>query len=122
MTTMNERKKALEALLTLAMPLEQAKRRLAAFSWDAETEVAFVSLSHVAGLLTQFLSGRVSRPEVEDWANAVEGRDDLGFEPMHEPLVRELMHELANPLITQPLTRDRAMELLARIESMGGQE
>ena len=72
--------------------------------------------------VNRFLAGRTSAIEVENWANAIEGRDDIGFEPANEQLLRELVHELANPLLTQPLTRERAIELLKKMESVSGKK
>jgi len=112
----SERRKALEALLGFEQPVEQHRTALAAFSWDADTELAFLSLSHIADVLNRFVAGRMVAPEVEAWANAIEGRDDIGFESANERLLRELLHELANPLLTQSLTRERAVELLKKIE------
>jgi hypothetical protein len=113
---MNERKKSLEALLAFEQPLEQHRTELAAFSWDADTELAFLSLSHIANVLTRFVADSMVATEVEAWANAIEGRDDIGFESANEQQLRELLHELANPLLTQSLTRERAVELLKKIE------
>ena len=118
MTMMSERKKALEALLGFEQPVEQLRNALAAYPWDADTELAFLSVGHVANVLNRFVADRNAAIEVENWANAVEGRDDIGFESANEQLLRELAHELANPLVTQPLTRERAIELLKKMEKL----
>jgi hypothetical protein len=115
-TSTSERKKALDALLGFEQPVEQLRTALAAFSWDAATELAFLSVGHVANVLNWFVTNRTTAIEVENWANAVEGRDDIGFEAANERLLRELVHELANPLLTQSLTRGRGVELLKQIE------
>lgn len=120
MTNLSERKKALEALLAFEQPVEQLRTALAAFSWDSDTELAFLSVSKAANVLNLFLTGGISAIEVENWANAVEGRDDIGFDPANEQLLRELIHELANPLLTQPLNRERAIELLKKMEPPSG--
>ena len=114
MTIMNERKKVLEALLGFEQPVEQLSTALTAFPWDSDMELAFLSVGHAANLLKRFVTGRTTASEVENWANAVEGRDDIGFESGNEQLLREFVHELANPLITQPLTPERAIELLKK--------
>ncbi len=121
MTMMSERKKALEALLGFEQPVERLRTALATFSWDAATELAFLSVGHVVNVLNRFVTDRTAAIEVESWANAVEGRDDIGFESANEQLLRELVHELANPLLTQPLTRERAIELLKQIEPVSRQ-
>ena len=113
---MSERTKTLGALLAFEQPVDQLKAVLAGFSWDSATERVFLSAGHIAHVLSRFLIEDAAASEVENWANAVEGRDDIGFESANEQLVRELVHEVANPLLTQPLTRERAIELLKRIE------
>jgi len=47
------------------------------------------------------------------WANAIEGRDDIEFNP--DTTAGRLLHELANPVFTEPLTPARAAELLELI-------
>ena len=116
MTSMSERKKALDALLGFEQPVEQLRTALAAFSWDAATELAFLSSSHMANALSRFIGGNTAATEVQAWANAIEGRDDIGFESANEQLLRELLHELANPVLTQSLTRERVVELLKKID------
>ena len=113
---MNERTNALEAQLAFEQPLEQHRTVLATFSWDADAELAVLSSSHIANVLSRFVAGRIVATDVEAWANAIEGRDDIGFESAKEQLLRELLHELANPLLTQSLTRERAVQLLKEIE------
>ncbi len=122
MTNMSERKKTLEALLAFEQPVEQLRTALAAFPWDSDTELAFLSVSHVTNVVNWFITGRTNAIEVENWAFAIEGRDDIGFESTNEQLLRELVHELANPLITQPLTPKRAIELLKKVESVSGRK
>ena len=118
MTT--ERKRALEALLGFEQPLEQVKGVLSTLPWDAHVELVTLSIRHVAKVLDQFLAGRATPEQVESWANAIEGRDDIGLEATNEAPLREFIHELANPLLTQPLTRQSASELLKRIDMLLG--
>jgi hypothetical protein len=117
MTTMSARQKASMALLSLPQPVDQARNVLAKFPWDSSTELMLLSVRHVENALDQFVAARIPATEVEHWANAVEGRDDIGFESAHELLLRGIVHELANPLLTQALTRASAIELLERIGS-----
>jgi hypothetical protein len=44
------------------------------------------------------------------WASAIELRDDIDYDP--DSAAGRLLHELANPLLTLPLTSVRAAELL----------
>jgi len=115
MTMINERKEALEALLGVDQPVERLKVVLADFPWDADTELVFLSISHVVNVLNRFVAERMTATDVENWANVIESREDIGFDSSHEQLLRELIHELANPLLTQPLTRERAVKRIKQI-------
>jgi hypothetical protein len=113
---MGNRKSILDQLLGFEQPLKDLKNALARFEWDSEEELSLLSLEHLSGILRRFLSRDISAADVEDWANVIEGRDDIGFELGNRAFIRETLHELANPLLTQPLDLERARELLAMID------
>jgi hypothetical protein len=115
--THHERKSVLEDLLRLNAPIDNLVIMLRNFPWDSEVECATLSAAHLVNVLGSFLSDRISAAAVEEWANAIEGREDIGFEADKEDLLREHLHELANPLLTQPLTKARAGVLLAKMAS-----
>ena len=117
---MSTQKQALESLLAFEQPLKPLISALGAFPWDSDAELALLSVDHITSLLHRFATGRTTGIELEAWANAVEGRDDIGFEPPNHDLLRDLLHELANPRLTRALTRERAVELLKNIESTPG--
>ena len=116
---MEQRKKILDQLLSFEQPLNDLKNALARFEWDSEEELSFLSLEHLSGVLRRFLAHGISSVDVESWANVIEGRDDVGFDSGSEAFVRETLHELANPMLTQPLDFERAQELIAMIDVLG---
>jgi hypothetical protein len=59
--------------------------------------------------------GSISAADVEDWANAVEGREDVGREAGYESLLNDAIFELANPMLHEPLTREHKDRLSARL-------
>ena len=65
-------------------------------------------------LLSLYGQGAVSASEVEAWANAIEGREDI---EVADALSKDLLHELANPLLTQPLSVVRVKFLLSRLSN-----
>lgn len=62
-------------------------------------------------VLDRFLRRELTAEELEGWANAVEGRDDIAFRPSE---IIDLMAELANPLLFAALTPDTVRELTRR--------
>jgi hypothetical protein len=110
------RKKLLTTLLKLSAPLNEIIPPLQALGWDSEAELVIFTRHHALAILKRFLENKLSSDELEDWANAVEGHDDIGFEAEAAPLLQSFITELANPLLTEPLTPESARAWYARLE------
>ena len=108
-----DRAELVAALVSFSRPIEQIARELQQFPWDSEADLAGLSRQHLASVLRRFVSGELTAKAVENWANAVECRDDIAVDG--DQIIRELLLELANPLLTHPLTIDRAKELLKAV-------
>jgi hypothetical protein len=98
----------LEELLQFSRPIAGVVSDLSAFGWDSDEELVTLEPSHISAVLNRFLSGEISVADVEDWANAIECREDIGL--IQESPVADALDELANPLLTRPLTRQSAAE------------
>lgn len=61
-------------------------------------------------VLERYANGELSDRDVENWANLVEGREDIQVEEND----KEVLFELANPELTQQLSRARALEILGK--------
>jgi len=107
-----DRATALTALVRLEGPVAEAVARLQAFPWDSDVDLVTATAKDFAKVLRRYCLGELPAAEVESWANALECREDLGFS---SPVVRELLHELANPLLTEPLSLARARDWLSRL-------
>jgi hypothetical protein len=93
-------------------PVSEAAARLQAFPWDSESDLVVMNAQDFARVLRRYCLGEIASPEIEDWANALECREDLGFA---SATLRELLHELANPLLTESLSNARAKHWLAAL-------
>jgi hypothetical protein len=65
--------------------------------------------------MDRYLSGSIDGSDVEQWAEAIEGRDDVGYETTVADWLRQVVFELANPKLTAPLEPSRAAELKSEI-------
>jgi hypothetical protein len=81
--------------------------------WDYEGETVVLRRAHVASLLNRYLSGALSDVDVERWANLVEGREDISFQPGSGDWLDEVIFQLANPGMTLPLDTVLAAKLIA---------
>jgi hypothetical protein len=109
-----ERRTALLNLMNLGEPVDAALRSLAKYRWG-ETVAIQVDRSHVVRLLEAFVAGRVTNDEVERWAFALAGRDDVDYEPHMSAEIAQFMFEAENPEINGVLTVDRASEWIRRL-------
>ena len=103
----------LEDLLHFRRPLAEVTFDLSAFSWDSAEHLVTLQSEHIAAVLDRFLAGAISETDVEAWANAIECREDIGF--LEASPIAEAIWELANPLLTRPVTRQSAAALVATL-------
>lgn len=108
-----------QALLELKIPLDEARSQLSTITWDYEGDGVELKASYVVNVLERYLQGELSSQEIELWANQIEGRDDVWFEVCSAHEIEEVLYELANPVLTQPLSFGRAAELLETLRDPG---
>ena len=92
---------AIEALVTFSVPVSEAKVCLEKYQWNTNTELVVLTQGHLRNALSLFKSGSLSASEVQDWAKAVEGRQDIGVSSSR---CRKLLHEL----LLEQLSPERA--------------
>lgn len=71
-----------------------------------------LSRSHIANVLQRYLADELSAEDVADWAELLELRDGLCFEPGHDETLIQAIHELANPLLEGLLTPSCAYSMM----------
>ncbi|MGN6235719.1 hypothetical protein [Dyella sp.] len=110
---MDSRQTLVHALLSLVRPVPEVARELSTYGLDSPSPLAVLDEAHVSSVLKRFLAGELSSAQVEEWADCIECRDDIEYDP--DSAGGLALHELANPLLTRPLTRDSATALLATL-------
>jgi hypothetical protein len=110
-----DQRRALRSLLELDQPLDAVLRRLATFGWDSDEELVTLRPAHVIHVLKTFQDGEYVAGDVERWANAVEGRDDIGLDDEAAPLLKEAIFDLANPSLQGAITPEAASTWIARL-------
>lgn len=113
---MKTRRNVLEDLLFLREPLPRIHTSLAQFPWDSHEELVFLNRHHILSVLSRYMDSSVDENVVEAWANLIEGRDDIGFDAPDEEKLKSIIFELANPLLTVPLTRLHAQAIINSLE------
>lgn len=109
--TMEPRIKALKDLIHVREPIPKAVSNLRRFPWDSDAALVTLTGRDLLRILDGYLCGELSEVDVEEWAEAIEGRDDVGYEPELADTLRQVVFCLANPLLTTPLGPELAGEL-----------
>ena len=104
---------SLNELINFTKPVSVATNELSAYEWDIDRPLVKLKVEHLTRVLAQYLSGALSAAQIQTWANAIEGREDIEFDPSSS--VGLAIHELANPLLTQPLSLQSAQVWVARL-------
>jgi len=109
------RKEILFSLINLDKPIQIVMKDLALLEWNTDEQIT-LSMHHIQSILLRFIEEKLTSHEIEDWANAIESREDIQFSPVDENLIKEIIYELANPLLTTPFNKKRAYEMLALLK------
>lgn len=111
---MSKRKQLVVRLLGEPQEAAVLRESLSHLEWDCE-EVVDLRRRHVVRALDDYLAGVLDAGAVEAWADAVEGRDDIGRESGFELLLNDAIHFLANPDTEGPLTSIEAQCWVAKL-------
>jgi hypothetical protein len=103
-----ERTTALEDLIYLRVPVRHAVKVLSTFGWDSPNELVMLTPSVALSALEGFEQGKINKTELMEWAEAIEGREDVGFDPSSKALLKKFIFNIANPELTEELSTELA--------------
>lgn len=88
---------------------------LSHYSWDCEDPLYTINPDDIYKVLNQYSQGNVDSKTIEDWANAIESRDDLDFENEE---IHEIITEIANPVLFGNISDERVEHYRKKLPSM----
>lgn len=106
MNPTQQRRSVLVDLIELRRLLRDVVAAVRELPWDSDDELVLLGRANVVALLQRYQRGELGPAELEVWANAIEGREDIGAEPGDEDLLRVFVFETANPLLAEPISDD----------------
>lgn len=112
-----DRRTLLKDLIAYRRPTHAVLEDLRRFPWDCDKPLLELTAVDLLAMLYQFCRHECSADDMELWADAIECRDDFGYDATS--VTGSILHELANPLITQPLSLSRAWDLISRLRESG---
>ena len=113
---LGEAPEALEALINGNGSIELFRSQLGAFDFDSDPLVT-LRVDHLVDLLFRFVEGEIPGSYVEGWADLLEVRDDVSFDPAYEAEIKQVVHDLANPILSGPLDKEGANEILQTLRN-----
>lgn len=109
---MKNRSELLEDLIYMRLPINEVLAELSYYSWDSDEIYIVVVRDNVINILESVLHNKISLQDLEDWANAIESREDLNFESIE---IENIIEELANPVLYGELNENVIRNYLSRL-------
>lgn len=106
---MEDRKAILLQIFKRKDRLDILKKKIDTFDWDFEYPLLVIKEVDMQHELLRFITEEVSFSEIEEWANILEGREDINFE---SEKIEQIIYELANPIINQKITYELLKSML----------
>src|SRR6202020_2858408 len=101
------RKELLLKLIRMREPInKQFLRELESYGWDSE-ELVILKRSDIINVISSYLNNHIGEIDIENWANYLENREDIGFEKTYDITIKDILYELANPDLTIKLSKNR---------------
>lgn len=111
---MKGRAEILKGLVLLQGDIEILERELSKYPWDIENPLFTISIDDFTRVLKKSLNDEIDFVTLNNWANAIECRDDLDFETEK---IKEIVFELANPEINGEITKERLLEIINELQA-----
>lgn len=111
----DSRRRLLRQLIDFESPIHEIVRELSVFGWDCDEDLVVIGRSDVERAVSLYTAGQLSAADLESWADAIEGRDDIGFVEADERMLQRIIFEVANPFLEGPITPDSAALWMAQL-------
>lgn len=89
--------------------IDTLKNMLSEIGFDSKTELVSMSRDDMVEILQRSLDKKISFLELEEWANLIECREDIGFE---DEKTQEMIFKLANPYLYGKLNEKQVLSYL----------
>ncbi|WP_107930962.1 hypothetical protein [Campylobacter concisus] len=97
--------------------IDTLKNMLSQIGFDSEIELVSMSRDNIVEILQRSLDKKISFLELEEWANLIECREDIGFE---DEKTQEMIFKLANPCLHEKLDEKQVLSYLNELKGVDG--
>lgn len=114
---MKTRQQQLNALVNLDQPLSTTLSTLKTLLWDSNQAIITLKKDHLIHILNQYLNNALSATDLENWANAIEAREDITYETPDADLINDIIFDLANPILNTPLSPELVRQYITQLSN-----
>lgn len=107
----------LNALANLNQPLSTILPILKTLPWDSNQAIITLKKDHLIHILNQYLNHSLSAIDLENWANAIECREDITYETEGEDFINDIIFDLANPILNAPISPELVKQYITQLSN-----
>ena len=100
-------------LINFAKDISAIKSNLAKIGFNSESELVTITQNTIANILNRVADKEISYNLLEEWANLIECREDIGYE---DEILQEIIFELANPCLYGKIDKEKIYMILDKIK------
>jgi len=104
-------------LLHFKNNIDTLRNMLSQIDFDSETELVSMSRDDIVEILQRSLDKKISFLGLEEWANLIECREDIGFD---DEKTQEMIFKLANPYLYGKLDEKQVLSYLNELDEKCG--
>ncbi|MFM7438233.1 MAG: hypothetical protein ACKO2V_06445 [Snowella sp.] len=112
---MKTRQEYLNALVNLDQPLSTILPILKTFPWDNNQTIITLKKEHLIQILNQYFDHSLSATDLENWANAIECREDITYETEDKDFINDIIFDLANPILNTPISPELVKQYITQL-------
>ena len=100
-------------LINFTKDISVIKSDLAKIGFNSESELVRITKNTIANILNSVIDKEISYDLLEEWANLIECREDIGYE---DEILQEIIFELANPCLYGEIDEEKICMILDKIK------
>lgn len=108
---MRTRKELVTALIAYKGDIDDVLDELSQYPVDP-TPIATLTRQHIIAVLERYIKDMILSSEVEYWIDAVETRDDIGYEKGYEDIIADTLIKLGQQQLNEALDEDMAKQII----------
>ncbi|TPK91642.1 hypothetical protein FJ934_21840 [Mesorhizobium sp. B2-4-12] len=101
-------------LVRFAKPVDHLAETIGVLGWS-DTPVVMLTAYQIVSVLQRARAGALTAADVEAWADLIECREDIEYQPEHHEEILQAIYMLANPVLNGSLDEALTDQLIASL-------